>query len=456
MDEGEIGREANEGTGIYVRQLSYEHKNPFQYAPAKLPHSPSWTRARAEFTPQPRAMEADDPLSSQESLESEESEDLNLQLDDVSQVEVDFSKESFISTPHSNGPTHILKGSSSCLNGQPPETLETPETPKTLKTPKTPEAPRTKTWEVRSSSSIERIEEEEKDEKNTPIKAGDSSLNSTTATIPPISTQLKLSLTSESAKLLDDIELRYPYKASNWNKRLTKILPPEMKQLRVLASALGSPCPRFSHKPLPPRIPPFPSSKSGGKTLILGLERTLMSIYEDWGCNRHRQQKGVEFDPHTLLVTDKLEIPLVPRPHVHLFLKEMSRVFDVIVFSLSEELVTLDIINVLDPACKYISHVLTRRHCHLMKKNSFKTLDILKDRDPSQILVLDSRPSLWPSDLDNLVPVVGFNGWENEDTSLLDVMGYLLHMLPLDDVRKCNYKQIKLKSTINRRLPFHK
>ena len=69
----------------------------------------------------------------------------------------------------------------------------------------------------------------------------------------------------------------------------------------------------------------------------------------------------------------------------------MSKVFEIIIFTASTAYYADAIINHIDPENKYISYVLTRKHC-MQTKNGFfiKDLRIIKNRELKDMVIVDN------------------------------------------------------------------
>lgn len=108
------------------------------------------------------------------------------------------------------------------------------------------------------------------------------------------------------------------------------------------------------------------------------------------------------------------------RPHVIWFLINISKYYDIAIFTGTTENYAAQIINLLDPGRKIIQGAFYRENCvkcdiHYL----IKDLKIFKERDLKDIVIVDNSATCFMNNLDNGVPIIPF--FDNqEDTQLLD------------------------------------
>lgn len=99
------------------------------------------------------------------------------------------------------------------------------------------------------------------------------------------------------------------------------------------------------------------NSSSNKKTLILDLDETLIH------CNESIDIKGDTF----VTITDKnsfqIQASINIRPYAAEFIKEMSKLYEIIIFTASQKIYADPVINQLDPHKQYVSHRLYRESC---------------------------------------------------------------------------------------------
>ena len=178
--------------------------------------------------------------------------------------------------------------------------------------------------------------------------------------------------------------------------------------------------------------------------MILDLDETLVHCnestdqpYDHLICIRFANGDVVEVDPK--LTKAGINI----RPHAFEFLREMSKKFEIIIFTASHSCYANVVLNILDPDNQYITYRLFRDHCLQTKEGIFiKDLRIIANRKMKDITIVDNATYSFGFQLDNGIPIIPF--YENrEDTELIKLMGYLLQMDKSEDVRVFNREFFK-------------
>ena len=139
------------------------------------------------------------------------------------------------------------------------------------------------------------------------------------------------------------------------------------------------------------------------KTVVIGLENTLV----------HIENNGTK---------------VRMRAHALKFLKEVSEVFELIVYSTEPEEVVARVLSQIDPEKKYVKHALNRQHCIQRDNGSFiKDLRIINNRDKEKMVVIDSNVFSNMEHLKNMIYISSFNNCGKKgDTELLEVLKFLL------------------------------
>ena len=127
------------------------------------------------------------------------------------------------------------------------------------------------------------------------------------------------------------------------------------------------------------------------------------------------------------------------RPGVQKFLDEVSKYFEVGIFTASIPEYADAAINYLDPENKYIKLRLYRNNC-INVGNLFKVKDlrILKNINIKNIVLVDNNMYSFIPQLNNGILINSFY-YDKEDKELDNVLRYLIdYIFPADDVRKIN------------------
>jgi Dullard-like phosphatase family protein len=127
------------------------------------------------------------------------------------------------------------------------------------------------------------------------------------------------------------------------------------------------------------------------------------------------------------------------RPGVKLFLEEVSKYFEVGIFTASVPEYADAVINYLDPDNKFIKFRLYRNNCiNVGDLLRVKNLKILKNIPLNKIILVDNNMYSFTPQLNNGILINSFFNDKN-DNELSNVLSYLInYIIPCDDVRKVN------------------
>ena len=122
----------------------------------------------------------------------------------------------------------------------------------------------------------------------------------------------------------------------------------------------------------------------------------------------------------------------------------MSQKYEIIIFTASTQYYADAIINHIDPENKYISYVLTRKHC-MQTKNGFfiKDLRIIKNRELKDMVIVDNLLHSFGLQIDNGIPILEFID-NKRDTELQFLEKYLDELYEADDIRAFNRERLRL------------
>jgi CTD small phosphatase-like protein 2 len=137
------------------------------------------------------------------------------------------------------------------------------------------------------------------------------------------------------------------------------------------------------------------------------------------------------------------------RPYAVDVVRELSKIYEVWIFTASCKEYADPIINLLDPLHQYVSRVFYREHCVQLNNGIFvKDLRIFKDRDLKQTVLIDNSVLSFSFQLDNGVFISSYYG-QNNDSELLYIFNYLKDLYYYDNVQDRNRKSFGFSSFLN-------
>lgn len=153
-----------------------------------------------------------------------------------------------------------------------------------------------------------------------------------------------------------------------------------------------------------------PNKTNNKMTLVLDMDETLLHSY------------GEE--------RDKAHI----RPGVDVFLKEMSKYFEIIVFTAGSKPYAEPFLKEIDPYDNYISYKLYRNHCLLSNGRMIKDLSLL-GRDLRRVIIIDNSPYVYQRQPHNAIPI---KSWYDDphDKELFEMMDFLKKLSKVDNVQE--------------------
>ena len=138
------------------------------------------------------------------------------------------------------------------------------------------------------------------------------------------------------------------------------------------------------------------------------------------------------------------------RPNVKQFLEEVSKYFEVGIFTASIPEYADAVINYLDPESKLIKFRLYRNNCiNVGDLIRVKDLSILKNINIKNIVLVDNNMYSFIPQMNNGILINSFYG-DKEDEELNNVLRYLIdYIFPADDIRKINEQFFGFKTLMN-------
>jgi CTD small phosphatase-like protein 2 len=132
------------------------------------------------------------------------------------------------------------------------------------------------------------------------------------------------------------------------------------------------------------------------------------------------------------------------RPHTVEVLKELSALYEIIVFTASHSCYASVVLDYLDPKYEFIHHRLYRERCVQTQEGIYiKDLRVLANRELKDLLIVDNAAYSFGYQVENGIPILPF--YDNrEDTELLKLCEYLKHLSTVKDVREINKQVFQL------------
>ncbi|WVR00281.1 hypothetical protein IAU59_007424 [Kwoniella sp. CBS 9459] len=174
-----------------------------------------------------------------------------------------------------------------------------------------------------------------------------------------------------------------------------------------------------------PLLPPILKEHHGRKCLVLDLDETLLhSSFKSLPSADYIVPVEIESQIHNVYV--------IKRPGVDHFLKEMGKIYEIVVFTASLSKYADPVLDMLDTH-RVVTHRLFRESCYNHKGNYVKDLSQL-GRSIDTSIIIDNSPASYIFHPNNAVPV---STWFNDphDTELTDLCPFLADLATVDDVR---------------------
>ncbi|KAJ2359467.1 hypothetical protein GGF43_000086 [Coemansia sp. RSA 2618] len=174
-------------------------------------------------------------------------------------------------------------------------------------------------------------------------------------------------------------------------------------------------------------------------TLVLDLDETLVHCALTKVDNADMvfpvEYNGINYDVYCRL-----------RPGYREFLERASALFEVVVFTASQQVYADRLLNLIDPERRYIRHRLFRDSCVYVNTNYVKDLGIL-GRDEARMMLVDNCPQAFAYQQSNGIPI---ESWyeDKADRELMRLMEFLEKLVGVDDVRPLIDAEFKTKEKI--------
>jgi len=174
------------------------------------------------------------------------------------------------------------------------------------------------------------------------------------------------------------------------------------------------------------------------KTIVFDLDETLIH------CNENTSMPCDVILPIKFPHGDIIEAGINIRPYALECLEELSKYFEIIVFTASHSCYANVVLDYLDPEGKYIHHRLFRDSCVTTEEGLYiKDLRVFANRNLKDMVLVDNAVYSFGYQLDNGVPIAPFY-YHKSDTELKSLVPYLKSLYSVRDVRDVNTRTFKL------------
>ncbi|GAX80610.1 hypothetical protein CEUSTIGMA_g8045.t1 [Chlamydomonas eustigma] len=177
------------------------------------------------------------------------------------------------------------------------------------------------------------------------------------------------------------------------------------------------------------------------KTLVLDLDETLVH-------SSLEQSSTSDFSFDVRFNNQDHVIHVKKRPHLHLFMETVAKLFEVVVFTASQKVYAEKLLNVIDPKRNLIKFRVYRDSCVMVDGNYLKDLTCL-GRDLKSTFIVDNSPQAFGFQPDNGIPIESWYDDEQDD-ELLKMLPFLklLSGEDVEDVRPLIASKFRLKELI--------
>jgi len=190
----------------------------------------------------------------------------------------------------------------------------------------------------------------------------------------------------------------------------------------------------------------LPGDYSSKKTLILDLDDTLIHTinpafnYASIGVTHSNVKTALYQDA----VLEVYSVNFVIRPYALQFLKEMSEIYEIVIFTAAQKCYANAILNILDPDNKFIAHRIYRDNCIFKSGIFMKDLRIFKNRSLKSMVIVDNSITSFGRHLENGIHIPSYFG-QREDSNLMLLIPFLTKLSEAEDIPRELDKKLGLR-----------
>ena len=186
------------------------------------------------------------------------------------------------------------------------------------------------------------------------------------------------------------------------------------------------------------------------KTLIFDLDETLIHCIGEIKESDAQQNYHKSVDI-TLPTKKTIKVGINIRPFLYESLDILKEHYNLILYTASHQSYTDGVLKIIDPEKKYFKYRLFRYNCTQIKMDNstfyIKNLDIFKNIDLKDLIIIDNSVLSFAYHLDNGVPILPYYQG-NEDNELKILTYYLIFIYHDKDLRESNNNYINLRKLL--------
>lgn len=154
------------------------------------------------------------------------------------------------------------------------------------------------------------------------------------------------------------------------------------------------------------------------KTLVLDLDDTLIHTINPFFNyptmnSIYKEAKIVTYK--NIETSELVKIHVLIRPHAIRLLKELSQLYEIVVFTAAQQYYADAVIDIIDSQRNYIAHRLYREACICKSNRYLKDLRIFEDRDLDKVVIVDNSIVSFANQLSNGIYVPSYFGQHNDN-----------------------------------------
>ena len=197
-----------------------------------------------------------------------------------------------------------------------------------------------------------------------------------------------------------------------------------------------------SHISNGPSGPVLPEQEVKRNTLVLDLDETLVH------SNLENTGEKCDFSFPVVFNNEVHQVNVKKRPHLSTFMEVVSKQYEIVVFTASQQVYADKLLDILDPKRTWIKHRVFRDSCVQIDGNFMKDLRVL-GRDLSRTIIIDNSPQAFGLQIENAIPIESWYD-DEKDNHLLSLLPILSQLATDTDVRSTLHRTFNLPERVRR------